>query len=495
MFVAERETHRVGGVVTRLEEVLRLPRRGLRHLGRAPRLETAVQSAVRTLELGHHEGREEGRVVAVGYRDALLARAGREHHHAVGGLRTVERGRRGTGQHRHVADVVGVERGDTVARGVRRTHDRIRSRRSGHRERRKRNAVEHVERVVVAVDRLRTAHHHLRLAAQTGRTRVDLHTGDTAREVVREAGVFGFEDLVRSDVLHVVRHGALGALDAECRHHHGLQLLVVLLERDVEHRAPADGHRLRHVADERHVERGTGDLRAPREGEDAVHAARGALHRPRDHDRGADDRLAALVDDAARKPVGVRRLTRLGTLEDDVRAVDRPLDARAAEQLAQHGAQIAAIKREGHVAGDVDVLVVVEEGVAALLFDLLDHRGDRRVGHIERDFFLILCECGNDRDGQSEAQRQRPIPQRRTEGRREGYANAISPPEFLGGKNFFHRFVELSWNSACVPDRMRFLIRHTGGRARSFRMFFRGSKVSFSKSWAGHLLVSVEVGR
>ena len=312
---------------------------------------------------GITKGRHEGRVVAVRYRKALLAGAGREHHHAVGSLRAIEGGRRGTRQHGHVAYIVGVEHRDAVTRRVRRPHDGIRSRRGCHRKRRERNTVKHIKGVVVVVDGLRTAHDDLGFAADTGRTAVDLHAGDAAREVVGKADVLGLEDLVGHDILYVVRHGSLGPLDAEGGHDDGLKLLVVLQKRNIEHRTPCNGYELRDIADERYIERRAGNLLAPGEIEHTVDVGRRTQTRRSCHkDGGPDDRHSVFIDDSARQPIGLCRLgVFFSPFQNNVPFIDGPGDPRSAEELGQGCFEIAAMQRKIHMAHGFDILGVVKK--------------------------------------------------------------------------------------------------------------------------------------
>ena len=83
--------------------------------------------------------------------------------------------------------------------------------------------------------------------------------------------------------------------------------------------------------------------------------------------------------------------------------VDRPGDARTAEEVVESGLEVAVVEVEAHVANGFDILRVIKEGIAALLFDLLDDRHDRCIFHFEDYGFGFLGKDRRDQNGQGKA--------------------------------------------------------------------------------------------
>ena len=115
-------------------------------------------------------------------------------------------------------------------------------------------------------------------------------------------------------------------------------LLVVLFERDGERRAVVHRDALRLVADERNVEDHAGRRDVGLECERSVDAGGRALRGARNHDRGADDGHAVLIDDPAGDLAGLLRLRAPAGREDDALVVDRIADVGVAEQFVECGA-------------------------------------------------------------------------------------------------------------------------------------------------------------
>ena len=86
-------------------------------------------------------------------------------------------------------------------------------------------------------------------------------------------------------------------------------------------------------------------------------------------------------------------------LEDDMLVVDRPRDTRTTEQLVERRANIAPVQRKTYVTRDIDILVIIEERIAALLFDLADNRSDRDIGYFKCYKFLVLSKNRGGRKG------------------------------------------------------------------------------------------------
>ena len=375
------DAQRVGHVEARLEEVLRVvaARRG-QLLAPAHR-GSVERRAVGVLEAGHDEGRREGRVVGeVDANAALAALLRGDEDDAVGTLRTVERGGRGARQHRHRLDVLGVEVGDTlVVAAVGRLVDTLGL---GRAEARKGNTVDHVEGVVVAVDRLHAAHHHTRRTARTRRAGVDLQTGDLTRKRVDEVGVLHRIDDVARDLLHVVGQRLLLTLDTECGDHDGVEHLVVLLHDDLQRRPARNRNRHLAVADERHLEHVARLGLRQREVAFEIdgRTGRGAG----DDDRGADQGLALIVLDGAcdTPPHGFRGGFRARLREDDVVVLERVGQARTGEQTVEHRREGLLRGRERHRLRGVDIGRVVDERIVGLLLNRLEDLGDGGIAHI-----------------------------------------------------------------------------------------------------------------
>ena len=400
-----RNRDRIGLLEAGLEEIRGVVR------GRGRELRTPAHGrcrsfgAVGVLELRHDERRRKGGIVGVVHAHTpLLALFGRDDDHAVGTLRTVERGRRGARKHRHGFDVLGVEVRDTLeiaavgrfvgALGLRRTQ-------VGHRD-----TVDHIEGVVVAADGLHAAHHHARGTAHARGAGVDLKAGDLARKRVHEVGVLDRVDDVARDLLHVVGQRFLRPFDAEGGNHHGVEHFVVLVHDHRQRGGSRDGKLLFGIADERNFER------VPRFGlrkrEIAVDVGGGTGRRTFDKHGGADQGHALIVlydsGNAALSAVGGGIFSFLR--EHDVFVPKGISDVGAREELVQHGLQRFVVHREAHFAVGVDVRRIVDERTARLLLDSLENRDDRRVRGIEahtREGLLRLC-CG--RGGAEASQEQ-----------------------------------------------------------------------------------------
>ena len=106
-------------------------------------------------------------------------------------------------------------------------------------ERRHGNTVNHVEGVVVAVDRLVTTHHHLDTATDTGSTGVDFDTCHLAGEGVHEVGVLDTGDIRVLELLHVIGQRLRLFLDTQGGNDHLVQGLLVL--RDIHGQVVAFG--------------------------------------------------------------------------------------------------------------------------------------------------------------------------------------------------------------------------------------------------------------
>ena len=190
-------------VVTRLEEIVGVVRRGLAEL-LAPAFEIARLTAVGVLELMGDERIRKGRVVGVGdvRRVVRTAFFGSDEDHAVGAAVAVERCGRSTRQHRQRLDVVGIDARNAVAVADARTFVIVV--RLGRAERHHRNAVEYVEHVVVAEERFGAAHYHAGRTAGTRRRLVDAHAGHLADQTVHHAYVLDDADVVARNLLYVV---------------------------------------------------------------------------------------------------------------------------------------------------------------------------------------------------------------------------------------------------------------------------------------------------
>lgn len=167
--------------------------------------------------------------------------------------------------------------------------------------------------------------------------------------------------------------------------------------------------RWRLVADERNVEDHAGRRDVGLECERSVDAGGRALRGARNHDRGADDGHAVLIDDPAGDLAGLLRLRAPAGREDDALVVDRIADVGVAEQFVECGADVLVRDRKGDVPVERNILGVVEEGVAALLLDLLHHRRNGGVRSLERDvFYLSLYGDGGDCERHAQRQCIRP---------------------------------------------------------------------------------------
>ena len=106
---------------------------------------------------------------------------------------------------------------------------------------------------------------------------------------------------------------------------------------------------------------------------------------------------------------GLLRLRAPAGREDDALVVDRIADVGVAEQFVECGADVLVRDRKGDVPVERNILGVVEEGVAALLLDLLHHRRNGGVRSLERDvFYLSLYGDGGDCERHAQRQCIRP---------------------------------------------------------------------------------------
>ena len=186
-----------------------------------------VARTVTVLEIGKDERGHHLRAARNGHRSvARLAALGRDDDGTVGGIRTVERSRGRTVQHRHRLDVLGVDVGNGIGRTLR---GELRAAVAGRREHR--HAVDHVEGVRRLRDRFLTAHDDLRGTADAARRRVDRHTGDLAAERIDEVDVLVGYDVFGIDLLHVVRQRLFRAFDTEGRNHDRVHIHRRLPER------------------------------------------------------------------------------------------------------------------------------------------------------------------------------------------------------------------------------------------------------------------------
>lgn len=159
----------------------------------------------------------------------------------------------GARKDRHGFDVVGVEVGDTLE--VAAVGRFIRALGLARTQARKRNTVDHVEGVVLAVDRLDASHHHAGGTAGARCAGIDLKTGHLTRKGVHEVGVLDRSDDVAGHLLHVVGQRFLGALDTEGGHHDGVEHLVVFEHYDLKGCGAGYGKGLLGIADQRNFER------------------------------------------------------------------------------------------------------------------------------------------------------------------------------------------------------------------------------------------------
>ena len=400
---AARDRDGVGGVESRLEEVARIVG-GRRVELRAPAHRRGGGArAVGVLEVGHHERGREGGVVREVHADASCRSfLRRDEDDAVGALRTVERGGRRAREHRHGLDVLRIEVGDAFevaavggfvdAFGLRRPQ-------VGHRD-----AVDDVQCVVVAADRLHAPHHHARGTARSGGACVDLQSGDLTGQRIDEVGVLDRIDHFAADFLDVVCQRFLLLPDAEGRHDHRVEHLVLLLQDDLQG-LPRHGNFQRLVADQRDDEY----VARPglRQDEVAVHIDGRAGRRAFDDDAGADQSYSLSVSDGAGNsppPLGARGRLRNGFFrEDDVFVLDRVGDVRTVEESVQHGRQRLVCDVERDAARPIDVGVIIDERIPRLLPDGAEHFRNgfvlRLNGYAER----LRLGCGL-RAGKSEQQ-------------------------------------------------------------------------------------------
>ena len=256
-------------------------------IGRKPRHGAVLLHQVAVLPgiehvvaLGHLRNADEGRERNLGapFPAALL---GGDEHHAVGGARTVDGGRRGVLQHLHRLDFVGREVSDGV---VSFAHG---------------NAVDHIERVVARRDgrSAADADHHALSGRAVGLN--DLHAGGFALKGARGRGdraagqVVGLDDRNgRREVLLLDR--------AVTDRHHGVEGHGVFGEFHVDLRAAVHGDRLRNESER--LENQVSRIPPPSqfEGIRAVHARRSAVRSSLLDDRGSDNGLSRLVGDRSR---------------------------------------------------------------------------------------------------------------------------------------------------------------------------------------------------
>ena len=337
------------------------------------------------------EGR---RVRIVDPHAALLALLGGDEDHTVGTLSTVEGRSRGARKDRHGFDVVGVEVGDTLE--VAAVGRFIRALGLARTQARKRNTVDHVEGVVLAVDRLDASHHHAGGTAGARCAGIDLKAGHLTRKGVHEVGVLDRSDDVTGHLLHVVGQRFLGALDTEGGHHDGVEHLVVFEHYDLKGCGAGYGKGLLGIADQRNFER-VADL-GLRQREVAVQIDGDAGRRALNQHRGADQRHALSVLNgsaySALSAVGGGIFSFLR--KDDVLVAKRVGDVGTCEKFVEQSCQRLVLRGNGHFAVGVDVRRVVDERAAGLLLNGLENGDDSSVPDVEADArngLLRLC-CG-----------------------------------------------------------------------------------------------------
>ena len=230
--------------------------------------------------LGHFRNADEGRERNLGTH-LLAALLGGDEHHAVGGTRTVDGGRRGVLQHLHRLDFVGREVSDGV---VALAHG---------------NAVDHIERVVARRDGRGAAHTDYH--ALTGRAvgLEHLYTGGLALQGSGGRGDGTAGEVVGLDNRHGRREVFLFDRTVTDRHH-GVEGHGILAEFHVDFRAAVHGDRLRDES--QRLENQVSRIPPPSEfeGISAVHTRRGAVGGALLDNRGADNGLSRLVGDRTR---------------------------------------------------------------------------------------------------------------------------------------------------------------------------------------------------
>lgn len=139
--------------------------------------------------------------------------------------------------------------------------------------------------------------------------------------------------------------------------------------------------------------------------------------------------------------------------EDDALVVNRVGHVGTLEELVERRADVLVGNRECYVAAQGNILRIVEEGVSALILDLLHDGRDGCIGDLKRDGFL-LCGCLCLRGVSCECKRQSQRQSKRSDCAEQsvhGHALTIfSPPHNLGGKNFFHKFVRIDFRVSPV---------------------------------------------
>ena len=216
-----------------------------------------------------------------------------------------------------------------------------------------------------------------------------------ACEALREVGDGNFQFLGRYGLLRT--DDADLFLYAVTHYLHGVEDGVVLLHHYVDDFLPCDRNVLRfiaHIAEFQHfvginVEQvftvdvgGRTDARA---GFDA--------------DRDADERIVVLVLDDTRDARDLPRCTcgrSRGAPDDDLPSREFPGVDGSGEQLFQHCRNGLVRDFQGDFAVDVQDVVVVDEDVVALAFDLCEYLLDGAVLYVERDGFRRLCRLCTD---------------------------------------------------------------------------------------------------
>jgi hypothetical protein len=235
---------------------------------------------------------------------AALSPFGRNDHDAGGRLGSVERSRRRAFQHLERFDVVGIDVRDAVHHLVLRAVDaaaRVGDRVEADRDLgvAHQDAIDHVERLGIGVDRSRASDLDLRSAARCARVRRDESAGDLALERVFEHRRRRLHDLLRRKLRHRLRRVRARYGRCRARDDHSLELENIFLDLDLDFvlpRGERDAYTLvPNVSRNEHLRAftGVGDY------ETAVIAGvgceRGALHRH----GGSGYGLARVRDDAA----------------------------------------------------------------------------------------------------------------------------------------------------------------------------------------------------
>ena len=300
LFGTGAQAHRVGDIGARLEEVGGTVIAGGCQFLTPTEVTARLARSVLVLEAGQYEGLGELETTVVGdIYPACTTTLGGNDDDAVGGIGTVEGRRRGARQGADALDVIGVDVTGGVTRlaGSGKDAFRLLAGEVLHGD-----AVHDIQHVVVAIDRLGSAHYHAAAAARTRRAGIDGHTGHLARERVDEVGIRHPRQGIAFDLLHVVGQRLGLFLDTEGGHDNLTEVKSCRRFHCNRHVRAIHPHIARLIT---HITYGQGSTRGRTDAESPIEIGGSSHNGALDTDGSSDHGLAVLVKHLSRHRRGL----------------------------------------------------------------------------------------------------------------------------------------------------------------------------------------------